>query len=93
MEEEEDEERVGGMGRWREAEKNYLFANINLYSGHIGLCFYSSSLIVSLNPSCIYLTRHDPRSHSGCYWGFPLTDVGQEGEEQAVPGHGKDDTG
>lgn len=41
----------------------------------------------------IHLTRHNPGGHSGRYGGFPLTDVGEEGEEQAIPSHGKDDTG
>lgn len=40
----------------------------------------------------ILLTRQNPSSHSGCYGGFPLADVGQEGEEQAISCHGKDDT-
>lgn len=39
------------------------------------------------------LTRHDPGSNSGGYRGFPLADVGQKGEEQAISCHGKDDTG
>ena len=37
------------------------------------------------------LTRHYARSNSGRNRGFPLADMGQEGEEQAVPCHGKDD--
>lgn len=38
------------------------------------------------------LTRHDPGGHRGRHWGLSLADPCQEGEEQAIPSHGKDDT-
>lgn len=38
------------------------------------------------------LTGHNASSHGGRYGGFSLTDVGQEGEEKAVPSHGEDDS-
>lgn len=56
------------------------------------LSFLLLKYILLFSLCLIHLTRHHPSGHSGRYRGFPLADVGQEGEEQAVPSHGKDDT-